>query len=198
MLTRSGRPDIRSKAMLTLAVLACCAGFSTNAKACGELRGAGQAIVLPATSQFQTSGLIRPSSPSRTAKGDGKVSIVGLWTATFTSGGQVFDQGFDQWHSDGTEILNDIAPPQPANGAGTVCLGVYKQTGPRTYKLRHPFWSFDSTATLVGSGVILENVTVDPSGVTYSGSFTFFLYDLSGNLIFEADGTIQAQRMTAD
>src|SRR5215475_10994631 len=30
-------------------------------------------------------------------------SIVGLWYVVFVSGGQVFDTGYDQWHSDGTE-----------------------------------------------------------------------------------------------
>jgi hypothetical protein len=59
---------------------------------------------------------------SQDGKDDENVSIVGLWTVTFNSNGQVFDQGYDQWHSDGTEILNDTAPPQPANGAGTICL----------------------------------------------------------------------------
>src|SRR6516164_8310563 len=78
--------------------------------------------------------------------GDGNVAITGLWHVKFLAGGQTFDEGFDLWNSDGTEILNDIAPPQPANGSGTICLGVFKTVGPRTYKLRHPFWIFDANA----------------------------------------------------
>src|SRR5437870_892905 len=77
------------------------------------------------------------------------------------SDGQPFDEGFDAWQSGGTEILNDTLPPQPANGGGTVCLGVYKKIGPRTYKLKHPFWSFDANANLAGSGVLGEIVTLD-------------------------------------
>ena len=125
-------------------------------------------------------------------------SIVGLWHVFFVSGGQPFDEGFDEWHSDGTEVLNDTAPPQPANGAGTVCLGVYKKIAPATYKLRHPFWSFDANGNLAGSGVILETVTVDEGGNTYHGTFTFDQFNLSGNLIFEATGKLNATRITAD
>jgi hypothetical protein len=127
-----------------------------------------------------------------------EASIVGLWHAFFVSGGQPFDEGFDEWHSDGTEILNDTAPPQPANGAGTVCLGVYKKIAPATYKLRHPFWSFDANGNLVGSGVILETVTLDADGDSYHGTFTFDQFNLSGNLIFEATGELNAKRITVD
>jgi hypothetical protein len=127
-----------------------------------------------------------------------KPSIVGLWHVFFVSGGQPFDEGFDEWHSDGTEVLNDTAPPQPANGAGTVCLGVYKKIAPATYKLRHPFWSFDANGNLAGSGVILETVTVDEDGDNYHGTFTFDQFNLSGNLIFEATGELNAKRITVD
>ena len=127
-----------------------------------------------------------------------EASIVGLWHVFFVSGGQPFDEGFDEWHSDGTEILNDNAPPQPANGAGTVCLGVYKKIAPATYKLRHPFWSFDANGNLAGSGVILETVTLDADGDSFHGSFTFDLYNLSGNLISEVTGDLSAKRITVD
>lgn len=127
-----------------------------------------------------------------------EASIVGLWHVFFVSGGQPFDEGFDEWHSDGTEILNDTAPPQPANGAGTICLGVYKKTAPATYKLRHPFWSFDANGNLAGSGVILETVVVDEDGDSYHGTFTFDQFNLSGNLIFEATGDLNAKRITVD
>jgi hypothetical protein len=110
----------------------------------------------------------------------------------------VFDEGYDQWHSDGTEILNDTAPPQPANGAGTICLGVYKKTGPRTYTIKHPFWSFDATGTLVGTGVILEVVTLDRSGNSYTGSFEFITYDLQGNVTSDTTGELKAERITVD
>lgn len=194
----AAKRSLRASAVVAIAVLAFCGGLAPIAKAsCGITQGSGAVAAMPASHLFQAQ---MPMQTPSIANGNkpANTSIVGLWIATFYSGGQVFDQGFDQWHSDGTEILNDTAPPQPANGAGTVCLGVFEKTGPRTYKLRHPFWSFDANANLVGTGVILEQVTVDQSGNSYSGPFTFLQYDLSGNLIYEAQGTIAAQRITVD
>jgi len=124
--------------------------------------------------------------------------MVGLWHTRFLAGGKVYDEGYDVWNSDGTEILNDIAPPQPANGAGTICLGAYKKVGPRTYKLRHPFWSFDANAKLAGTGVIQELVTVAENGNNYSGSFKFITYDLKGKITDQVSGDIKAERITVD
>ena len=130
--------------------------------------------------------------------GDENVAITGLWHVKFLAGGQTFDEGFDLWNSDGTEILNDIAPPQPANGSGTICLGVFKTVGPRTYKLRHPFWIIDTNGNLAGTGVILEQVTVALTGNSYTGSLTAITYDLGGNITSQTTGEIQAQRVTVD
>jgi hypothetical protein len=121
-------------------------------------------------------------------------SIVGLWKSTFTSGGQVVDQGFDQWSSDGTEILND----DPAPATGNVCLGVYVKSGPSTYKLKHPSWTFDAAGNLTGAAIIREQVTVAPGGNSYKGPFTIDIYDLSGNHLAHFSGTITAQRITVD
>jgi len=122
------------------------------------------------------------------------LSIVGLWETTFTSDGQVVDQGFDLWNSDGTEVLND----DPAPATGNVCLGVYVKSGPATYKLKHPSWTFDANGNLTGTAIIREQVTVEPGGNTYKGTFTIDLYDVPGNHLAQFTGTISAQRMTVD
>jgi hypothetical protein len=121
-------------------------------------------------------------------------SIVGLWKITFVSGGQVVDQGFDQWNIGGTEILNDTPPP----ATGNVCLGVWVQTGRFTYKLKHPSWTFDNGGNLNGTVIIREQRILDPRGNTFKGSFTLDVYDLSGNLLEHAAGTITGQRITVD
>ncbi|HYL37022.1 MAG TPA: hypothetical protein VEV17_13995 [Bryobacteraceae bacterium] len=125
-------------------------------------------------------------------------SIVGLWDVTFMSGGQVYDEGFDQYHSDGTEIMNDIPPP----ASGNVCLGVWARTGGHSYKLRHPFWIFDNAGiNLIGRGVLLEQITLDVSGDSYAGTFIFEFRDLSGNPIPsmpDVSGSMTASRITAD
>lgn len=125
-------------------------------------------------------------------------SIVGLWHTTFTSGGSVWDEAFEQWHSDGTETALDNAVPPLL---GNVCLGVYKQTGQRTYKLRHLAWNWDpSGAPLAGTFLLLMTVTVDPHGNTFSGHFVSDSFDTFGNKIDElhAEGTVSATRITVD
>ncbi|MEO8053065.1 MAG: hypothetical protein ABI833_21875 [Acidobacteriota bacterium] len=79
---------------------------------------------------------LRDQAPNQQGGPDGPAnpSIVGLWHTTFISGGSVWDEAFEQWHSDGTELAVDNAVPPLL---GNVCVGVYKQTGPRTYKLHH-------------------------------------------------------------
>jgi len=180
-----------------IAAVVGCVIFSTPAKACDHQGALPSGVTVPFVRSAGSPAVAREAVTSATSTA-GSRSIVGLWHVLLVSDGQPFDEGFDQWHRDGTEILNDTAPPQPANGAGTVCLGVYKKTGPGTYKLKHPFWSFDANANLVGSGVILQTVTLGPDGNTYQGSFTFHLFDLSGTLVFEATGTLSAERITAD
>ena len=104
------------------------------------------------------------------------------------------DVAFDAWHSDGTEILNDYTNPIEGN----VCLGVWQQTGIRTYKLKHPSWSFDSNGNLQGTVIIGEKITVSPDGKSYSGSYTYSIYDTSGNFLEQFTGQIKATRIKPD
>jgi len=135
--------------------------------------------------------LENPGVDAESAQG---ASIVGLWISTFTSGGQVVDQGFDQWNSEGTEILND----DPAPATGNVCLGVFVQSGPTTYKLKHPSWTFDSNGNLTGTAILREKVTVAPDGKSYSGAYSLDFFDLSNNPAGQFTGTLKAQRITVD
>ena len=109
----------------------------------------------------------------------------------------LYDEGFDVWHADGTEILNDNGVP-PAQG--NVCLGVWKKTGPRTYKLKHLAWNWDinNQGMLTGTLIIHETVTVDADGDSYTGSFTFDFYDLNGNFSKEDAGYLEATRIFVD
>ena len=126
-------------------------------------------------------------------------TIVGLWDVKFVSGNQLYDEGFDQYHSDGTEIMNDIPPP----ATGNVCLGIWAKTGPRSYKLKHPFWIFDpaTNTTVIGRGVILEHISLDRRGVSFRGTFEFEFRDLAGNPIPafpDVSGNLIADRITVD
>jgi hypothetical protein len=194
-LRRSSQCGHLSRIILMLTTLACGAVLSAPA-ACKNPSTPTLGAGFSGPHAFETQTPAQETFPS--TKQDDDASIVGFWHVLFVSGGQVFDEGYDQWHSDWTEILNDTAPPQPANGTGTICLGVYKKTGPRSYKSKHPFWSFDATGTLVGTGVILETINVDPSGNLYTGLFDWITYDLKGNVTSDTKGELKAQRITVD
>jgi hypothetical protein len=170
--------------------------LSTPGFACIQQAPANQYAKQQILAQFQ-----RLKSAQRAVKraDDGTpqppASMVGMWMTTFTTGGEVFDVGFDVWHSDGTQILNDAPPP----ASGAVCLGIWTQTGDYTYSLKHPTWLFDETNTnLIGVGYILEAVTLDPGGYSFSGTYSVVGYDLDGNQTFEVDGEISGDRITID
>jgi hypothetical protein len=128
-------------------------------------------------------------------EGRGDRSIVGLWHLTFLINGVAVNQGFRQWHSDGTEILNDTAPPV----TGNVCLGVWVQTGRRTYRLKHPAWRFDAAGNLIGTQLLREEVTLARGGNSFTASATLEFFDLSGNKVGELPpGEVRGERITVD
>ncbi len=141
-----------------------------------------------------------PTLLSRTSKEEAEDhdSIVGLWHTTFISGGLVWDEAFEQWHSDGTELAVDNAVPPLL---GNVCVGVYKQSGPHTYKLRHVTWNWDSSgAPLAGTFLLLMTVTTGPHGNTFTGTFVSDSFDNNGKVIptMHAEGTVSSTRITVD
>ena len=187
--------------VMIVASVVICAAFASSAKAdCGlSARHNLTALSVPSASAGT-----HPILPNASAQEDSDSdSIVGLWHVIFKdSGGQFFDEGYDQFHRDGNEIMNDI--PNPA--FGNVCLGVYARNErgePRTYKLHHVFWDFDASGNLSGRGVWDSNLTLDHSGNSYTGTWTMKNYDLSGNLISSGplapiSGTLKAKRITVE
>ena|GEM_PF-943390 len=184
-----------SRMILTLTILACCAVLSAPASAsCNHPPNPKLPVALPESHSFKTLTLVQ-LSPQSASEDDADASIVGLWHVRFLSGGLLYDEGFDQWHSDGSEILNDNGVP-PAQG--NVCLGVWKKVGSRTFKLNHPAWNWDANGNLIGTLIIHESVTLDADGDSYKGTFAFDFYDLNGNLTSEVKGDLNAKRITAD
>jgi hypothetical protein len=147
-------------------------------------------------------------------------SIVGMWhvklVATAVSGAPVpvgaeVDAGFQQWHSDGTEMLNSGRPAANSN----FCMGVWEQVGLNTFKLNHfaisytqgptPDPSSGPSNTLQGPTSIVEEVTVSPDGTTFKGTFTIMDYKESsptpGSTISWLDtisGTVTGTRVTVN
>lgn len=79
-------------------------------------------------------------------------------------------------------------------------MGVWKQTGPSTFKLNHYAlsWTPDGK-TFVGSANIREVVTVDEDENNYQGTFTIDQYDVSGSVVLaHVAGTVKGTRITVN
>ena len=192
---------------VTFAMLMIASLMAVGAKAqCGASDG-------PMTSNTATALLIhsaplRATTPTASAQTSTAVQvapvgapIVGFWHVKFISkgtgfipDGTVVDQGFSQWHSDGTEILNSSRPPATSN----FCLGVWEKIGPSAYKLNHFALSSDLNGNMIGPANIRETVTLDAHGASYSGTFSIDQYDTSGNLLVHITGEVKATRITVE
>jgi hypothetical protein len=166
--------------------------------------------------------------------------ITGLWKFVFTAQGDVgasapgnalplkdgtpVDAGFVTWHDDGTELMNSGRAPS----SGSFCMGVWKQVGPKTYKLNHwalswipdyqpgvtDSWSqipggIDETFQALGPTNIQETITLSGNGNGYTGSFRLTQYVNNGTktpindtngapVAFVIVGTVSATRVTVE
>jgi hypothetical protein len=178
----------------TLAMVSLAMGPATEASAgCLNLRGFKAAAVQPMS--WQRTGEFGPGSPLLVADRDDSVDrIVGFWRVLYVlPDGAVLGDGFQQWHSDGTEIHNSDAPA----ARGNFCLGIWKKTGKSHYTLNHFYLASDTTDNSLQYRVqIREKIDLDHSGDKHFGTFTIDGYDLEGNLSFHVQGTVQATRIT--
>jgi hypothetical protein len=152
--------------------------------------------------------LLTPAPASATAQGSGPgASLVGMWKIQFLSQGNtghtpsipdgaVIDFGYTQIHSDGTELLNSGAhAPVTQN----FCMGVWGQTGFLGFELNHFALSYNSlSGELVNYINIREQLTLSPSGESFTGTFTIDVYDTSQNHVDHLAGNITANRVTVD
>lgn len=128
--------------------------------------------------------------------------IVGFWKVKFVAEGNaggppdgtVIDNGFAQWHSDGTEIMNSSKPPVTSN----FCLGVWQKSGPSSYELNHFALGFDTASNFIGPAQIQESVTLNGKADQYAGTFTIDQYDPMGNPLGHVAGNVTATRVTVD
>ena len=138
-------------------------------------------------------------------RGSSGASISGMWDVQLISKGNtahnssipdgaLIDFGYTQWHSDGTEIQNSAGVP-----GGGFCLGVWGQTGFLTFELNHFPIAFNPTSGAVANYInIREQVTLSPSGDSYTGTFTEDIYDPKGNHVDHLAGTVVGTRITVD
>jgi hypothetical protein len=190
-----------------LGILALSVVFAPSASACGigdgtlsalNARLLSPAIPTAAYSKAEAEALTAGDAPQ-----PGGADIVGMWAITEKAknnpngppDGTPLDVGFQQWHSDGTEILNSSSRP-PATG--NFCLGVWKKVGPSTYRLTHKVLDYGPNGVVNGPVTIREEVTVDRSGNKFTGVVTIDVHDLSGNLVARINGEVTGVRITPD
>ncbi len=123
-----------------------------------------------------------------------EAAVVGLWNITVTSDGAVILRGFEAYHSDHTEIVNEFHDPR----TGNVCLGVWEQSGWQTFKLKHPAFWWDANGNWIGYRIIRQTVTLDEGGNSFSGPWSVDRLDVNGNFVSHVDGQIVGTRVTAD
>jgi hypothetical protein len=164
--------------------------FGTTAGACSLPGGTGLRPVNFADPSVRP-GLPHTQDEARPAdRGNGPASVEGLWQVTYSSSGAVVDMAFEVFHSDGTEMLNDITPP----AEGNVCLGVWVQMDAKTYRLNHPSWTFDANGNLTGTA-IFDVTIIMGSADTFSGTYSLTYYDTHGTKGMVYTGTLAATRV---
>ena len=186
------RKHLRRAAVGILAVVSLVFASANAFATCGVVAGAKSAgIKLPSLVQSapQVAGLLAQ------VEGGASNTFVGLWQTRYTTGGAVFAVSFKQWHSDGTELDNIDQNP----ALGSVCVGVWKQTGLRSVDLHHVGWVFNPDGSPGGSFTIDESDTLAENGKTYTGTFTFRTFDVNGSPTgVEVSGNVAANRITVN
>jgi hypothetical protein len=136
--------------------------------------------------------------------GGGTASTVGRWHAVLRLGssGPVYDEILQQFHADGTELLVSNGLP-PA--LGNVCVVVWRQVGPRTYKLKHMTWNWSShqneafgvQGTFSGHFELEMTLRLDERGREFTGAWSARNFDTSGEHIpaLDARGVVNATRV---
>lgn len=193
------------KLVTTMCALAMAFAMMPNAQA---VCGVSGKMVRPSSWEPGISGLsMAGSARVEYADHESGASIVGMWhvllTATMSNGEaispEVIDNALVVWHSDKTEIMNSMRPPQDGN----FCMGVWEQTGPNRYYLNHFAWFSNLYPNNTDNGIgipvgpthITENVTLSGNGEHYTGTFTLTAYDTTGTAVQVFTGTIAGTRI---
>ena len=179
------------------------------ASACAMTDQPAPSASLRLTPDSQDAGELGPSASlelSNLARGRSP-SLVGMWNFQFISMGNTTHNpsiadgtellwGYNQFHSDETEILN-AGTRSPAQQ--NFCLGVWQKTGDFTYQVNHFALNYNAaTGALVGKIIVVEMVTVSPGGTAFSGTFVETVFDTMGNQTDHLTGQVKAQRITVD
>lgn len=177
-------------AVLSLLMVA----FSATAMAqCGDSFSSMAAAAVSVRSQSPVSKLSQNEFAEENDKAVNP-SIVGLWHIRFQVGDQTIQEAFQIWNVGGTEVHNPNVDPR----TGSVCLGAWKETEHRTFKLTHRVWRYDENGNFLGTINLSETLILGHKGNTHSGSFTLDFFDPSGNFLFQVPGSVIGERISVE
>jgi hypothetical protein len=169
--------------------------FNATAMAsCGDSLSAMAAAAASVRSQAPASQLSIQNGSAAASDNAVNTSIVGLWHVRFQVGDQTIQEAFQIWNTGGTEVHNPNVDPR----SGSICLGVWKEAAPRTFKLTHRVWSYDVNGNFLGTINLNETLVLGDNGNTNSGTFTLDFYDPSGNFMFEVPGSAIGERISVN
>ena len=159
--------------------------------------GGGRSQGLPSLARlFAPSSLAGVGGTAAAPTTGSGASIVGLWHVTFLlgDGPTLYDEAYELWHADGTELAIDNAVPP---SLGNVCIGAWQQEG-RNIKLLHVTWNWNPDGSRAGRFVLTETVSVGVRGDSFSGTFVTDSYDMDEQVIPElhAEGKVIGTRIT--
>lgn len=202
---------------LLAALVLSVAGFSTATSAhagCGSVPSLLKPGAWNSSSQTPSalrSAYYRPGAEGRfTLTGDDGAwndgaDVVGMWRfALIAPNGAVVDDGYAQWHSDGTEIQNSgLHAPITSN----FCLGVWRAAGGGTYQLNHFPLAWDATGQSPANAIQLTETVKLTDHDHMTGTFTLKVYvwttpdslDVSPSTpVATVTGTVTATRVTVN
>ncbi len=181
--------------------------FAPQATAgCGDLTALRGPFVF--AQDMQNLSLLSRTAESEKSEAHGQsAAIVGMWNFQLVSQGNtahnpsipdgaLIDFGYHQIHGDGTEIINSGGH---APATENFCLGVWGQTGFLTYEVNHFPLSYNATTGALANLINLrEQITLSPSGDSFTGTFTLNVYDTKGSQVDHLVGNVTATRVTVD
>jgi hypothetical protein len=198
-----------SVALLSAAVLA--AGAIEARAACYAPRASKLSALTGAAKLARPGTALAPAAAAQGGGSSGGGPIVGQWQVLMTafpgtSNEFMFDFAFQQFHSDGTEMmLSGGVPPS----IGNVCLGVWERGAGGVIRTRHTVWNFVGNEVFgdLPTGYFVLDVTLrtNSQGTAYSGTWKAASYDLGAGPLgsggppqpnSEFEGTLEAVRIS--
>lgn len=174
-----------STAMLSVAAASCifCTGTAEACNYATRLAQMGMVNslnVAPHGSAAQDSAIASQETSPTNWSGREDLGIVGFWNELTYYQGSLIDQRYDNWFADHNEAWVDLSPP----ATNDVCNGVWKQVGPRTYKLLHAGFNFDATTGDLLNKVVFHVVVVlSEDGNSFTATETDYAYDPTGTVL---------------